>query len=421
MAPPERLSFGVEMEFYVAWYTDPKIPMPPPPGFESKTGGPILIQEGVGDLDASMALLTGAIRVTYDISMSLTPDELQDFVTPKYGWAGVEVVSPALWATDEGFAEVRTVCEYIQNHLWTLCKTGLHIHVGCGNEWFSIRSARQIAALLYAGDPVLTQLHPKHRRTNRWCPSPRLYSKVSMGKKMQHAPEPPSQLSDVSQQSTVANIPGKKVTIQPLPVRPTEKSYEIERDYLQILLDVNTDPEIQQDVKTYNPIPIMEAVNELLKSTARGTIAELMGTPLFSSRPAYNFQHFRVEGSRTIEFRQPTGTVDAAEVVSQARIAVHLCEFGANASIEQLLPLLLDFEVAEQQPAWYNVYDLLADLNLHPEAKVVYAAFQGTVDEKVRREYWEAREPDQLEEQNQPNEPAESDKTWRRFLPSFKI
>ncbi|KAI2780235.1 putative amidoligase enzyme-domain-containing protein [Daldinia loculata] len=454
----EKLSFGIEMEFFLAWRAESFTgTVPAPPGSESKTGGPLVVRGNwarESDIVSALALMideafpssTATVApsggrvpdygdqewhhlypfrrwdVSFDPTLKRLPKALRDKTGPDFGWVGAEVVSPALWATDEGFEEVRRMCEFLQTNFWifTAPEAGFHVHVGKGNEWLSVNSLRRIAAFLYAADLILAQSHPEHRRDNIWCPSLRLYSNVSVGIKnppIQAQPTPPDEptevgadeLTEVREQSAYAGFmklaqnffqswvgraeppqENQVLTKHRFPPRPTVSTFNINRDSVERVLGYHgpTLEEIQ-DPQTYKPIPMMTAVAEILRSADRRSIARLMN--IGQRRGAYSFLQLEREHKRTIEFRQAASTVDPVEVVTHARIAVGLCQFAASASHEDFFKIILDCETAGEHPSWYDVYDLLKEVGLYPEAKVVQAVLSGTMTDAMRREYWLSR------------------------------
>lgn len=105
---------------------------------------------------------------------------------------------------------------------------GLHIHVGQGNNWLPFKPLRKIAAFLYAADPVLAQCHPMHRRKNLFCPSPRLYSMVSLGVKRSHFFDDDDTMSPPDQNITlVSGIEQKNEGSSILCFRSSEEDQEI--------------------------------------------------------------------------------------------------------------------------------------------------------------------------------------------------
>ncbi|KAI2466073.1 hypothetical protein F4781DRAFT_424350 [Annulohypoxylon bovei var. microspora] len=445
----KMLSFGVELEFYI-FVTQDKSSTFRPLGFESHPGNPLIVD---GRIDSEEIRKDLALRINNllrdapvatvlsknnrdidiegdeewnhlrpyriwqvkdEISMQDLPIELARLNNERSEWVAVEVVSPALWATDEGFDQVRRVCEFLQNTFLTstLTECGLHIHVGQGNNWLPITLLRRMAAFLYAADPILAQSHPVYRRNDTlYCLSTRLYSNVTLGMKNSHAPEQPSQVDELQEISLVAPRGWKGLagnvarlsrpmnsysrTEDNFPPRPNTPSYIADPIYIESTLgDLKRSFGINQNLRDFSPTPMLEAVAEILQTTNRRNLSILLGSHI--NRSAYSFQQLSWERKRTIEFRQPTGTVDPAEVVSQARIAVRLCEFAATATHEEFQKMILDFASADEDPSWFDVYDLLIELGLRPEARIVHAALTGTMSNSIRDRYFESRRYERL-------------------------
>ncbi|KAI1100272.1 hypothetical protein F4804DRAFT_344876 [Jackrogersella minutella] len=408
-----QLSFGLEMEFYIFWCKKNKGPASRPAGFESHPGGPLVIPDEDIDFDGITGPLQEAIRnllkgapivtvtppdgwasigqkydedwehlrqytnwaVKIDISLLALPTDLAEMNRGDYGWCGVEVISPALWATNGAFNQVREVCEFLQRTFWTSTapQAGLHVHVGNGNLWFSLTQLRQIAAFIYAADPILAQIHPEYRLTNStYCPSLRLYSNVSLGLK---------------------NIPSTTAGVDSITAAPSPSTYvQWARGLLRNISrafwpEKNAGSRAEEHYPPRpKPVPISDAVAEILQAPDREALADLM--EVYRKRAAYSFNQLAWEVKRTIEFRQAASTVDPAEVVSQVRIAVRACEFAATADFEKFQKIIFDCSTAEDDPGWFDVYDLFLELNLRPEAKIVQAALDGTMSDSIRQEYW---------------------------------
>ncbi|KAI1415408.1 putative amidoligase enzyme-domain-containing protein [Hypoxylon sp. FL1857] len=421
-----KLSFGVEMEFYICWArrgTEGSAPVPEP--FKSHPGGPIStvpvalqtyaaenldtrIRQFVQGLPAPATVVPSTQIQMNDVDpnlehlryyqewqvvsdMSLVPLH-GDLVSQRgrdWGWTGVEVISPALWATDENFNHVRKVCEFIRNTFWTSThrSAGLHVHVGNGKDYFPIPSLTRLAAFLYAADPILAQCHPEHRHMNGYCSSIRLGSMIASQDATDSEPDPaeleqgseptPPQWFDISSffQNLFTCTPKPPVNMRNkeereedrFPPRPRKAVYDLPRGRISLL----------------------DAVRALLRQTDRVQIANLMFTDLFGSSCV--FPDPDMEMKRTIEFRRAASSVDAAEVVSQARFAVSLCEFAINSTQEDFKKTILDFDTSDDHPTWFDVYDLLIELGLRPEARVIYAALTGTMTDAIRTRYWSSR------------------------------
>ncbi|KAI1138622.1 putative amidoligase enzyme-domain-containing protein [Hypoxylon sp. FL0543] len=425
------LSFGVEMEFWVFYVTEDQGPVVVPNGMESHPGKPIYIRDTphrayevekslktrIRDFVQTLPLATvlppgintsiadmlnaDALHLRHyrqwnvedDLTLDHLPPELEAVSGPSSGWVGVEVISPALWATDDGFDQVRKVCEFINNNFWTYTHpiAGLHIHVGNGKKYFPNHSLRQIAALLYAADPILAQAHPEHRHNNGFCPSLRLCSKLSLGETANGAAAPLEQLNAPTDSSLFKIRSFFRSLFGRRPPHPRTRRHAREREMDGFPPRPKKPmfvPNSQRDPADRRASP-SEAFGILMGQTSRKQICTLMTTSIL--RPAYSFHDSDLTTKRTIEFRRPASSVDPAEVVAQARIAVALCEFAANPDEERFHKIILDCDTADEHPGWYDVYDLLLDLDLRPEARVVHAALKGTLNESVRKEYWSSR------------------------------
>ena len=102
---------------------------------------------------------------------------------PNRGWLPFELCSPALWATEVSYEEVRRVIQYLRENLWLVTphNSGLHVHYGNGFDYIPLGALRRIAGFLYAADPVLVQVHPNRRKVYSYCLSPVLYSRLAHG------------------------------------------------------------------------------------------------------------------------------------------------------------------------------------------------------------------------------------------------
>ncbi|KAI2603714.1 putative amidoligase enzyme-domain-containing protein [Hypoxylon sp. NC1633] len=459
-------SFGVEMEFYIGWVrADSTDAVHTPSQFRSRPGaGPFVVSDpdpGEGEvhdeLEATIleflqdnppdtVVPQDMVDIENDRKWShlgrfrrwqVVPDvtltQNLDRVFPREvleacNWAAVEVVSPALWATQKGFDDVARVASFLHRKFWTMTPRfcGTHVHVGFGNHWLPMESARKVAAFLYAADPILAQTHPVHRRNNHWCRSPRLYSNLSFGQTMidvrnvddheedeeQHDDDDHEEYdveydeyNDGPSQSQAPNDPGTlierfsrmmgKKPARPRPARnefpprPREVAYTADPERIAIMTARDEPWMMECDPYRFKPVPLMPAVGELLHATNRAMIYELLQTGQMPS--AYSFRQFSFEIKRTIEFRMPAGSVEPVEIVSQARVAVRLVQFAAAADLNHLLRIISDFEEAESNPRYYDVYDLFLDLGLRPEARVLHAALAGTLNDTIRTNYCQSR------------------------------
>ncbi|KAI1757693.1 putative amidoligase enzyme-domain-containing protein [Xylaria castorea] len=341
-----------------------------------------------------------------DLSVYLPDEQSQQRYMNDYRWCPIEISSPALWATTESWAEIREVVQAFKDEYWMITppSAGMHYHYGNGIEYIPFVKLRRMAALLVAVDPLIAQLHPAHRKVDDYCLSNRLYSRIAHGRPAAAT----SRELGAEYVEAEPEFPGARP--QPKPVaRPFRRrtpnlivpfrrgqleGYNFDEMFYHFFRASGYNDD---DVNDPNPRPleIPLAVREILRCTNCPTVAELMRYgPYITDRPAYSFkaytQHFykqMVMHKRTVEFRQMASEMDPDAVVAHGKVVVRLCEIAAEMELEELYQIVLDCAVAEVNGDRYDVFDLLADLDLEAEAKVLQytvARFRGeTVPESI--------------------------------------
>ncbi|KAI0009623.1 hypothetical protein F4779DRAFT_361749 [Xylariaceae sp. FL0662B] len=308
----------------------------------------------------------------------------------KYRWKSVEITSPVLWATEASFAEIHEVVKAIAETYWVYAppSSGLHWHYGRGRDWIPFGNLRKIAAFLHAADPILVQMHPQSRHNNNdYCASNRFYTAVAhgvtaaQGKVETEAEEVEEEAVTITKlESGFKSEPkasAKKRSDFPFAFgRGSLPGYVFNEDIFEHTTPNLTSQGYDDSRVQLQPTSIQSAVREIFLCTDALTLSLLMSYLVF--RPAYSFQWAlaprrsrKTQEKRTIEFRQSAGTMDADEVVAHGRIAVRLCEFAAAANPADLWKMILDFASAEARRDWYDVFDLLVELDLVEEAKVI--------------------------------------------------
>ncbi|KAI0486982.1 hypothetical protein F4859DRAFT_527139 [Xylaria cf. heliscus] len=459
-----KSSIGVELEFVIGVMTAGQ-ELPVPKMFENSPGAPIILPPGVsgnsfGAYTAVKARTSRTIakaiakhrgeRVVQSEEEALSdPNSIhlryfsewysgtdssvfiddQEAFMGYYHWKPVEIASPALWATEESWEEIRAVVQALRDEYWiaTPPTAGMHYHYGNGKDYIPFVNLRRIAALLVAADPMLVQLHPEHRRANEYCLSNRLYSRVA------HGVQAATTASEIGVEYVEAEPESPSNRPQPNPIaRPLRRrtpnllvhfkrgeltGYKFDDEFTHFFTNSDFDYE---DIRGLNqrPIEIPYAVREILRCTNAPTVAELMRyNPIITDRPAYAFKAYTHElykkvefedGSydheyqhkRTIEFRQMASTMDPDEVVAHGKIVVRLCEIAAQLDIEELYKIVLDISVGESNGSWFDVFDFLAEIGMESEAKVLQysvARFRGeTIPEQIVDDQEQA-DPEQAE------------------------
>ncbi|KAI0534891.1 hypothetical protein GGR58DRAFT_519895 [Xylaria digitata] len=331
-----------------------------------------------------------------------------------YLWYPFKIASPALWVTENSWEEIHTVVQAIKDELNVIIPPGaaMHFHYGNGKEYIPFSKLRRIAALLVAVDPLMAQLHPEYRRHDDTALSNRLYSRIAHGRSA----------AEISRAIGAENVEGEPET----PVRrrrPIAYSVPFHRRRPDSRVDFTVpwkrgqltgylySPEIfrssgyPEDVyDDLGPLEIPVAAREILRSVNAPTVAELMRYgPQPNDRPAYSFLAYtlgrykrlvRINGQidtgfqnkRTIEFRQMASTLNPKEVVAHGKVIIRLCEFATEASLDELWNLILDCAVAESHNRWYDVFDLLGELGLFSEARILWHSVARFRGEKVPEE-----------------------------------
>ncbi|KAI0600132.1 putative amidoligase enzyme-domain-containing protein [Biscogniauxia sp. FL1348] len=100
----------------------------------------------------------------------------------KYRWTGIEIRSPALWAMDSSFDEIKLVVNLLKSlyRLRVNVTCGFHVHVANGRRFFSPKTVKRLGAFLWAADPVLSRLHAPWRRVGSHSLSIRYGSKLAL-------------------------------------------------------------------------------------------------------------------------------------------------------------------------------------------------------------------------------------------------
>ncbi|KAI1377907.1 hypothetical protein F4677DRAFT_458635 [Hypoxylon crocopeplum] len=324
--------------------------------------------------------------VDRDMSVAMPRDLKRQEHYSSYSWRDIEVKAPALWATEKSFEEVHRVVTALARTFWILTpeQTGLHIHYGRGKDWIPFNDLRRIGTFLFAADPILCQLHPAHRRNeNPFCYSNRNYSGIAHGMPPRAASAHIGVMNEESPEEVPAPRPNPVSTSRPELQRGSAFTSIFRRgelggyifdpaEYQLSRHDWIKDIDLLPGDASDRPIEIPVAARGLLRTLNAQTLSYIMEHESYE-RMAYNFAaynqrdyrvlHVSLQGTpdmdgqpkRTIEFRQPAGTMNADEVVAHTKIAIRLCEYASQVPLDDLWKMILDFTQAEQHGDWYDV------------------------------------------------------------------
>ncbi|KAI0902997.1 putative amidoligase enzyme-domain-containing protein [Ustulina deusta] len=97
-----------------------------------------------------------------------------------YNWTNCELTSPVMGSHDYG-TKIEDVCRVLQAVRIHLNKsTAVHIHVGRGNEPFSLLTVKKFATLYWLTEKAIFELHHPSRHDNRCCLSLTNYSVLAI-------------------------------------------------------------------------------------------------------------------------------------------------------------------------------------------------------------------------------------------------
>ncbi|KAH8789012.1 putative amidoligase enzyme-domain-containing protein [Hyaloscypha sp. PMI_1271] len=215
-------TFGVELEFTVAFVYPRSVALPDPTESRKLRFEPyqneidrFISEEGLSPIDSTTELadrnlyngelmrLMVTPAVQRDIAQTLhaagfpgnrdnpaqldvanwqidTDDSVRGPHNTKYLWSSIEVKSPALAFNSENLKAVEDVCKIISKTYLTDVgeSAGLHVHVSAGvNTTFRLQTLQNLFAFLFAFEPQIDALHPTHRQLNdQFCNSLRRHS-----------------------------------------------------------------------------------------------------------------------------------------------------------------------------------------------------------------------------------------------------
>ncbi|KAL2067452.1 hypothetical protein VTL71DRAFT_1877 [Oculimacula yallundae] len=201
----ERLTFGLELEFAVAFIrpgsTDPN-PKDTRP-VDGLVTGPH--DCWIANLREHIAATFRAVNLKASAQSPFTEESSDQALgawtikhdetikAPSndagYLFLPIEISSPAYWNTDKAFAEVKLACQELTKNyrILTNRSCGVHVHIGKGMRGFRFEDIQNLLATLWTFEPVLETIHPRYRvQDQKMCPSFRRYSALAVN----HTPRP---------------------------------------------------------------------------------------------------------------------------------------------------------------------------------------------------------------------------------------
>lgn len=260
---------------------------------------------------------------------------------PEISWAGLELVSPAMKDEAASYHELEQVIDLLKAkyRIFVDKACGLHVHTAFGKSQIPLRGLKRCAALLFAMDPLVAEIHPRYRRDNTFCRPIRTQSNAAMGWTALEAVE--AYAEAVHNQFGWFHYPD-----DPVP-----------------------------------DVTISDGVREILACPFPGEIAWMMATSF--TKGNFDFSRFGTTSHRnpTLEFRQHEGTVDAKRMSAWTRFCTALFRYAVRElTQEKLTEKVVPFcEAAEKDKSGklylyelldcFGMADQARDLGLQPDMR----------------------------------------------------
>ncbi|KAK8069058.1 hypothetical protein PG994_005674 [Apiospora phragmitis] len=245
---------------------------------------------------------------------------------PAYHWDGKEVTSEVLSSTDpDNVRKITEVCRAIRSHRVHLNEnTSVHIHVGCGDDGFTLTTVKKVITLLWFADAKLFDLHHPSRLGNLYCRPISEYSRLT------------------------------------------------EVDHTGILGTV--DPEGLDQMAQHFP-EIMETMDEGAYRSKYIQLKQMWGSDETFHAPG------RTGGNtNTFEFRHMAGSLDPEHILHWAHVCIGIVDFARNTDAPAFREQVSKFL---HPPPGYGGVEVLEDLGLAEEAQF----FRSKVDSYKREDF----------------------------------
>ncbi|KAI0848634.1 hypothetical protein F5Y00DRAFT_83953 [Daldinia vernicosa] len=296
----------------------------------------------------------------------------------------LEVQSPMMYATEGSFKEVEAVANMLRASFRAAvppcCE--MRVLVGAGSNLVPFPIFIRIAAICWAVDRFLQQMHPISRHYNRWHGARRQTARLDQAEAVEEAEQ-------------VKAIPVEKQDIPILEyvnrARPKRLSTEFKRTLSRNDFNLILFQERNICLGPYRPyLPgrpltridrpnILQGAIQLFGCRSYGAVAYLIN---HNSLGVYNFNYYSDENTEykdpkaTVEFCTAAGSLDGHWVSTHARICTGIAQFAASAAEENVWRMIYECHDADMEGTEYDLIDLLLDLGLAKEAETVQYRFK---------------------------------------------
>ncbi|KAI1655673.1 hypothetical protein F4813DRAFT_158296 [Daldinia decipiens] len=293
----------------------------------------------------------------------------------------LEVQSPVMYATEFGFKEVEAVTNMLRATFRAAVPPycAMRVLVGTGSNLVPLPVFIKTAAVCWAGDRILQQMHPISRHYNIWRKGPRETARLDQGEEAEQAEAKPVENQDIPIQEYINKARPKRLL--------TEFKRTLPRDRLDLILSQERNIhfniyELRRPGRLLEPITrpdILQGAIQLFSCRSHSAVANLIN---INSLGAYNFSHYSDEKTEekdtkaTVEFCMAAGSLDGHWVSTHARICTGIAQFAASAPEENVWRMIYECHSAGIDKTGYDIIDLLLDLDLAKEAETVQYRFE---------------------------------------------
>ncbi|KAK8044619.1 hypothetical protein PG993_004643 [Apiospora rasikravindrae] len=258
---------------------------------------------------------------------------------PAYHWDGKEVTSEVLSSTDpDHVRKVTEVCRAIRSHRVHLNEnTSVHVHVGRGDEGFTLTTIKKIITFLWFADVMLFDLHHPSRLKNLYCRPISEYSRL-----------------------TEVDYTGITGTVDP------EGLKQMSRHVPEILATMD-DGAYRNKYKQLNQMWGRDEITNIAKSM----LIKKTAINLVQPRGSVGFRRFMPQGktggnTNTFEFRHMAGSLEPEHILHWAHVCIGIVNFARNSDASAFREQISKFL---DPSAGYGGVEVLEDLGLAKEAK----------------------------------------------------
>ncbi|KAI2614368.1 uncharacterized protein GGS25DRAFT_45956 [Hypoxylon fragiforme] len=116
-----------------------------------------------------------------DLIHNDTDHPVQEVIHNDYQWQSLEIRSPAMWAGQEAYDEVKYVVNLLKSkhRLRVNPSCDFIVYIGNGKRHFTADTIKRLSILLWTADPMLSRLHAPWRSVSDWCPTIRHHSELA--------------------------------------------------------------------------------------------------------------------------------------------------------------------------------------------------------------------------------------------------